>query len=205
MYAFLCTCIYHIIVNPGAYVIYRSIPSPLVDSVAMLLVNKNDWYLWYLRPYSIIINCLTRAIMLSKQYTHHDVIKWKHCPRYWPFVWGIHRSPVNSPHKGQWRGALIFSLIGAWINHWVNNPEAGDLRGHRAHYDVTVMSIFQRICTRLCPGYIISSLVLDRSYKSPSSDRSYKCPRSIIVTLKDLGKIGRYPTQTKREPCAYCF
>ena len=43
-----------------------------------------------------------------------DVIKWKHFPRYWPFVRGIHRSPVNSPHKGQWRGALIFSLICAW-------------------------------------------------------------------------------------------
>ena len=52
---------------------------------------------------------------------------------------GIHRSPVNSPHKGQWRGALMFSLICAWINGWVNNGEAGDLRCHRAHYDVTVM------------------------------------------------------------------
>ena len=39
------------------------------------------------------------------------VIKWKHFPRYWPFVRGIHRSLVNSPHKGQRRGALIFSLI----------------------------------------------------------------------------------------------
>ena len=29
----------------------------------------------------------------------------------WPFVWGIHRSPVNSPHKGQWRWALMFSLM----------------------------------------------------------------------------------------------
>ena len=38
---------------------------------------------------------------------HGDVIKWKHFPRYWPFVWGIHRSPVNSPYKGQWHGALI--------------------------------------------------------------------------------------------------
>ena len=37
-------------------------------------------------------------------------MKWKYFPRYWPFVPGIHRSPVNSPHKGQWRGALMFSL-----------------------------------------------------------------------------------------------
>ena len=45
--------------------------------------------------------------------------------------------PVNSPHKGQWRGALMFSF--AWINDWVNNREAGDLRRHRGHYDVIVM------------------------------------------------------------------
>ena len=72
---------------------------------------------------------------------HDDVIKRKYFPRYWPFVRGIHRSPVNSPHKGQWRGALMYSLICTWINGWVNNREAGDLRRHRAHYDVTVMAI----------------------------------------------------------------
>ena len=55
---------------------------------------------------------------------YDGVIKWKHLPRYWPFVRGIHRSPVNSLHKGQWRGALMFSLICAWINGWVNNSEA---------------------------------------------------------------------------------
>ena len=71
---------------------------------------------------------------------HDDVIKWKHFPRHWPFVRGIHRSPVNSPHKGQWRGALIFSLICVWINDWVNNREAGDLRRYRGHYDVIVMT-----------------------------------------------------------------
>ena len=63
-----------------------------------------------------------------------DVIKWKHFPRYWPFVRGIHRSPAKSPHKGQWRGTLMFPL-----NGWVNNGGAGDLRRHQAHYDVTVM------------------------------------------------------------------
>ena len=71
---------------------------------------------------------------------HDDFIKWKYFPYYWPFERGIHRSPVNSPHKGQWRGALMFSLIIAWINGWVNNCEAGDLRRYRAHSDVTVMS-----------------------------------------------------------------
>ena len=65
----------------------------------------------------------------------HDVIKWERFPRYWPFVRGIHRSPVNSPHKDQWRRDLMFSLICAWIGSWVNNREAGDLRRHRTHYD----------------------------------------------------------------------
>ena len=73
-------------------------------------------------------------------FPHDDVIKWKHFPRNWPFVRGIHRSPVNSPHKDQWRGALMFSLICVWINGWVNNREAGDLRRYRAHYDVIVMT-----------------------------------------------------------------
>ena len=70
---------------------------------------------------------------------HDDVYKWKNFLRYWPFVWGIYRSPVNAPHKGQWRGALMFSLICAWTNGWVNNQDAGVLRHYSAHYDVTVM------------------------------------------------------------------
>ena len=43
------------------------------------------------------------------------------------------------PHTKAWRGALMFSLICAWIDGWVNNGEAGDMRRHHAHYDVTVM------------------------------------------------------------------
>ena len=74
-------------------------------------------------------------------HAHDDVIKWKHLPHYWPFVWAIHRPPVNSPHKGQWRGYLMFSLICTWRNGWVNNRKAGDLRRHRAHYDVIIMAI----------------------------------------------------------------
>ena len=85
----------------------------------------------------------------------YDVFPWwRHqmetFPRYWPFVRGIHRSPVNFPHKSQWRGVLMFSLICAWINGWVNNREAGDLRRHRAHNDVTVMlkSAIDRVLTK---------------------------------------------------------
>ena len=83
---------------------------------------------------------------------HDDVIKWKHFPRYWPFARGIHRSPVNSPHKGQWRGALMFSLICVWINGWLNNREAGDLRRHCAHYGVTVMLGLRNIFAHILQG-----------------------------------------------------
>ena len=84
-----------------------------------------------------IVETTTETYILRNN--HDDVIKWKHFPRYWPFRWGIHRSPVNSPHKGQRRGALMFPLICVWVNGWVNNREAGDLRRYHAHYDVTVM------------------------------------------------------------------
>ena len=70
---------------------------------------------------------------------HGDVMKWKHFPRYWPFVRGIHQSPVNSTHKGQWRGALMASVICARTNGWANNRDSGDFKNHRAHYDVTMM------------------------------------------------------------------
>ena len=69
-----------------------------------------------------------------------DVINWKHFPCYWPFVRGIHQSPVDSPHKDQWREPLMFSLICPWPNGGENNRDAGDLRRHRAHCDVSVMS-----------------------------------------------------------------
>ena len=78
------------------------------------------------------------------KHVHDDVIKWKHFPRYWPIVRGIPRSPVNSLHKSQGRGTLMFSLIYAWINGWVNNHEACDLRRHGAHYDVIIVMCVYR-------------------------------------------------------------
>ena len=58
---------------------------------------------------------------------------------------GIHQSPVLYPHKDQWCGALMFSLIYAWINSSVNNLEAGYLRCHHTHYDITVMDTARHI------------------------------------------------------------
>ena len=99
---------------------------------------------------------ITCYILLHYGVLHHDLrlfvlifilTWWRHqmetFPRYWPFVRGIHRPSVNSPHKGQWRGALMFSFICARINGWANNGDAGDWRHHRTHYDVTVIILGQ--------------------------------------------------------------
>ena len=90
--------------------------------------------------------------------SHDDFMKWKHFLRYWPFVRGIHRWPVNSPHKGKWRGALIFPLICAWTYSWANNGDAGDLRRHRAHYDVTLMVWIQPVCSYCADCQIAKTL-----------------------------------------------
>ena len=102
--------------------------------------KSTHWTLFIGLTFSAVLFVCQKGSNHSILLEHDDVIKWKHFPRYWPFVRGIHRSPVNSPHKGQWRGALMFSLICVWMTGWVNNHEAGDLRRHRAHYDVIVMT-----------------------------------------------------------------
>ena len=94
-----------------------------------------------------ILHCPTWTRTCPLCSCHVDTVN--HFPRYWPFVRGIHRSPVNSPSKGQWRGDFMFSLICVWTYGWVNNRDAGDLRRHRAHYDVAVIP--HDICTRWCP------------------------------------------------------
>ena len=87
------------------------------------------------------ISCTSSQFSLTGDIVliHEEIIQSKHFPRSWPFVRGIHRSPVNSPHKDQWRGALMFSLICTSVNVSVNNLEVGDLRRHRAHYAVSLM------------------------------------------------------------------
>ena len=145
----------------------------------------------------ILAKCSTLAakeiVTLTTSSTHDDVIKWKHFPRNWPFVRGIHRSLVNSSHKGQWRGALMFSLICVWINGWVNNREAGDLRRYRAHHDVTAMNRWGKFrqmsadlfdkhsCTWVCRTRR-PNVPIHPSRHNPGHDRSVEnCPSYCIV------------------------
>ena len=111
---------------------------------------------WSLFP---LLLCSRWCVSMAGYIALDDVIKWKHFPSYWPFVWGICRSPRKSPHQGQWGGTLMFSLICAWINGWVNTREPGDLRRHSAHYDVAVMILnFLFIDCHIAPTLSLSVL-----------------------------------------------
>ena len=57
-------------------------------------VNTSQWIIWWRK--GSLVSALWHPITAL---CHDDVIKWKHFPRYWPFVWGIHRAPVNPPLK----------------------------------------------------------------------------------------------------------
>ena len=87
---------------------------------------------------------------------------------------GIHRSPVNSPHKGQWRGALMFSLICVRINGWVNIRDAGDLRRRPAHYNVIVMYGLHGTgaYSYANPCFRVTSLALDQPYDCPATSEA---------------------------------
>ena len=110
------------------------------------LTKASDAELWYfLWSAQISLHgCLQQTHFIGERgdaKSHDEDIKWKNFPRCWPlpFVWVIHQAPVNSAHKGKWRGALMFSMICTCINGYDNNRNARDLRRHHAHYDVTVM------------------------------------------------------------------
>ena len=83
--------------------------------------------------------------------------------------------PVNSPHKGQWRGALIC----ARINDWVNNREASDLRRHRGHHDVNVMKQWHVQCnTSLIANLLEGRFNIDMW---PHQKRYFAVERSSVL------------------------
>ena len=145
-----------------------------------------------------------QSMMVQHSSTHHDdVIKWNHFSRHWPFVRGIHRSPVNSPHKGQWRGTFMFSLICGRINGWVNSDEAGDLRRHWANYDIIVINnrmysdenTFARC--RLSAGYVEGwwcCVSVTGDQIRGKNQRDTKCPtkQQTMSQLHDNGYMNHF-------------
>ena len=103
--------------------------------------------------------------------SHDDVVKWKHCSRYWPFVRGIQRSPVNYPHKGQLLGALTFYLIWAlnkrlskhsW-SWWFETPLYSLWRHCNDHFDY-----YYCLCLMYArDNYIYLLAYITRAHKLP--------------------------------------
>ena len=117
--------------------------------------------------------CITLQIVPHNNIDNpDDVIKWKHFPHKGPFVRGIHRSSVNSPHKGQWRGALMFSLIWDWTNGWINKRDARDQERHRAHNGVTVMNP--------------SKILLKPKYRKQSFVHCFSAYRYALFEIEDV-------------------
>ena len=123
----------------------RSIFCNLKSSISFYIDHSIETMYWQ-GSFRNYLDRRAETLLLEPSNNHHDgIIKWKHFPRYWPFVRRIHRSLMNSPHIGQWCGALMVSWIWACMNDRVNNREAGDLRRHHAHYDVTIMTFASKV------------------------------------------------------------
>ena len=142
-------------------------------------VYGNNSNLWFQIPH---VRESLRKSTIHTMLLHDGVIKWKHSPRHWPFVQGIHRWPVNFQHKGRWGGALVFSLICVWINGWVNIRDAGHLRRYRAHYDVIGMWCIFLWCRHItsyesvkCIHSCFFNRLRPRLYGCHFADDSFKC------------------------------
>ena len=117
-----------------------SCPCVEIDRVVKMLPGRRQVWVY---QHSHYCGFSTRWSIACRQGTPLSSSWWRHQMETFSALLaicaGISPGPVNSPHKGQWHGASRFSLICVWINGWVNNREAGDLRRHRSHYDVIVM------------------------------------------------------------------
>ena len=115
-------------------------------------MSKKKQFLTNICEYHIVIKRCTCTSLADRQiadWLHDDIIKWKHFPRYWPFVRGTHRSSVTGSRwisltKASDAELWCFFLSALWINGWASNHGAGDLRRHRAHYDGIIMDWIDR-------------------------------------------------------------
>ena len=151
--------------NVGDFLIYTDWPTVVVANSLLptrrQVINRYaDLSLaivaWITSYYVYSIHIIFISVLKFRRLNHSEILQIMMTssngnifPPYWPFVRGIHRSTVNSPHKGQWRPALMFSLICVWINGWVNNREAGDLKRYRAHCDCRDSSEHCRVMQNL--------------------------------------------------------
>ena len=94
------------------------------------------------------------------------------------------RSPVNSPHKGQWRGALMFSLICTWMNGWVNKANRRDLIA--ATGLVFSLKIGFKSLTSMWPGNLMEDL------KKQQRTSSILCQSLCIISKPSVNSNWSY-------------
>ena len=121
--------------------------------------------------------------------------------------------PVDYPHKGQWRGALMFSLICTWTKGWANNRGAGDLWRHRAYYGVIVMKMaWHDICQqrrratwRKTPTLSIEPITNGWNWSMTESSSNSWYARDFLGRIYDIVEIKRrYHFTQKLESCPIC-
>ena len=115
---------------PHMMIYFLTVPSHFLNQYCLIIRDV----LWHSPVSNYRKYSWTQSITCMMTSSNRNIF-----PLYWLFVQGIHQSLVNSPHKIQWSEALMFSLICAWTNSWVNTRDTSDLGCHHAHYDVTVM------------------------------------------------------------------
>ena len=139
-----------------------------------------------------IISTMAANLWLPRAY--HNNTWWRHQMETFSALLAICAGnspvPVNSPHKGHWRGALMFSLICVWINGWVNNREAGDLRRHRDHCDVIVMTKQVCVCVTHCSSRSHMSIMASQITGNSTVCSTARSGYHKIKTLHNLPSVN---------------
>ena len=170
---------------------------------ATVIVKQISWF----SIHTLRTLCSTKRLKQNHDYAYGMYYISQALPTWFALSWWRHQMeafsaslalwagnspvPVNFLHKGQWRGAFMFSLIHAWINGWVNNRVAGDLTCHRA------------MCYFCCFWFVWNhSLLLHRHWENRIPKYQWSNPVNY-VTFNQINqhRTNVQPLQTK--PCAY--
>ena len=134
----------------------------------------------------MLLSCLRETSKSRGSWWRHQMVTFSLCA-------GIHRWPVISPNERQSRWALTYSLICAWINRWVNNRDAGDLRHHRGDYDVIAMTIWASIRLWSVQGNQYCDVCYDIVFRGWKLLRKTKKARAVILVIITKTKTHIFP------------
>ena len=116
---------YHCYISLSSQILQQQFSQSIWQQPIMWrIIHDTRQYLVFHHSGKLIMINVIRSQKEKMGRKHHDITKWRHFPRHWPFVWGIHWWPVNSPHKDQWCGALIF-FFDLCLNKWLSKQWRG--------------------------------------------------------------------------------